>query len=245
MDLEALFTILEGVPRAGPGSDAATREALLRLPKLPPDAKVADFGCGPGRQTLVLAKHLNTQIVAVDLHNPFLERLAKAAAAAGLSDKITPCQADFGNLSFEPHSLDLIWAEGAIYFLGFADGLRRWEPFLKETGFLVATHLTWLTEFPPPEADAYWADEFPGMTSVKGNQQSAAQAGFEVFDHFVMRPQDWLADYYQPLIRRIETLRPHADYELAAMLEDFLEEIEIFKKYHEAFGYVFYFMKKA
>ena len=36
-------------------------------------------------------------------------------------------------------ALDLIWSEGAIYNIGFEQGVRDWRPFLKEGGVLVAS----------------------------------------------------------------------------------------------------------
>ena len=35
MDCEAFFLLYRDLPREGPGSDEATREALRRLPRLP------------------------------------------------------------------------------------------------------------------------------------------------------------------------------------------------------------------
>ena len=54
--LLAIALLHQGLPREGPGDDGCTREALRRLPELRPEAVVLDLGCGPGGQTLVLAK---------------------------------------------------------------------------------------------------------------------------------------------------------------------------------------------
>ncbi|MCT7956183.1 hypothetical protein [Laspinema palackyanum] len=47
-------------------------------------------------------------------------------------DRITIRQADLGALEDPPGSFDLIGSEGAIYLLGFANGLRLWHPLLPE-----------------------------------------------------------------------------------------------------------------
>ncbi|HEX8823356.1 MAG TPA: class I SAM-dependent methyltransferase, partial [Archangium sp.] len=58
---DAFFLLHTDLPREGPGSDDCTREALRRLrPWLPASPRVLDLGCGPGKQTLVLARELGT-----------------------------------------------------------------------------------------------------------------------------------------------------------------------------------------
>ena len=55
-------------------------------------------------------------------------------------------------LAFAPESLDVIWAEGAIYNIGFSRGIREWRPLLKKDGYLVVSEISWLTE-PGTSAD--------------------------------------------------------------------------------------------
>ena len=50
------FELHSGLPREGPGDDSITQRAVELLPALPPDPVVVDAGCGPGGQTLVLAR---------------------------------------------------------------------------------------------------------------------------------------------------------------------------------------------
>jgi hypothetical protein len=38
-----------------------------------------------------------------------------------------------------PGSVDLLWSEGAIYLLGFEDGLRRFRPCLAPGGLAAVT----------------------------------------------------------------------------------------------------------
>jgi hypothetical protein len=62
---------------------------------------------------------------------------------------------------FVEGSFDLIWAEGSIYITGFATGLRRWRPLLKDTGCLAATELSWLKQEASGEAAAFWQKNYP------------------------------------------------------------------------------------
>jgi serine/threonine-protein kinase HipA len=91
---------------------------------------VLDLGCGSGRPSLVLAETLGARVLAIDLHQPLLDRLSARARAQGLADLIEVRCADIGALDLAPGSVDLLWSEGAIYLLGFEVGLTRWRPLL-------------------------------------------------------------------------------------------------------------------
>ena len=76
---EVFFDIYEALPRVGPGNAESTLRALAMVGSLPEGALVLDLGCGPGKQTFDLAGALpNAQVLAVDLHQPFLDRLVPA-----------------------------------------------------------------------------------------------------------------------------------------------------------------------
>lgn len=126
MNLEALFTLFSGLPRQGPGSDRSTLDALRRLPPLPPQATVLDLGCGTGRQTLVLARELRARITAIDIHQPYLDGLARNAAAAGLSDFIRTRCLSMDALDYPPASIDLFSRFSSTY--GYVFYLLRKPP---------------------------------------------------------------------------------------------------------------------
>jgi len=244
VSLDALFLIHADIPQAGPGSDAVTREALRRLGPLPPTPRVLDLGCGPGRQTLVLARELGVPITAVDSHAPFLAYLERAAAEQGLGHLVRTRLADFGALEDAPGSHDLIWSEGAIYILGWAEGLRRWRPLLRPGGFLAASEATWLTEERPAELVAFWREAYPSMGTIASNSEAARSAGYDVLDTIVLPASAWW-EYYRPLQARIESLRERArgDAELAATISETEREIALYARYGSFYGYVFYLMR--
>jgi serine/threonine-protein kinase HipA len=254
MDMEAFFALHCDLPREGPGNDASTREAIRRLPPLGRTAgeqpRILDLGCGPGRQTLVLARELNLPVTAIDVHEPFLDRLRRAARAAGLDHLITARRAGMEALAFPPGSVDLIWAEGSIFVIGFATGLSLWRPILRDGGIIVASELTWLTTSPAAEAAAFWREGYPPMTTVEDNIASAAAIGMEVFDHFVLPRAAWWDDYLGPLEARVAALRQQAGPagplpELAAVLDEADREIDLVRRHGDSFGYVFYLMRKS
>jgi serine/threonine-protein kinase HipA len=249
MDMDAFFKLHSGLPREGPGSDEATREAIRRLRVGPASSRsiqrVLDIGCGPGRQTLVLARELQTPIIAIDFHEPFLEQLRRSARAAGLDHLITPLRAGMESLDLPPGSVDLIWTEGAIYIIGFATGLSLWRLLLREGGIVVASEMTWLTENPPAEVRDFWQQGCPHMTTIEGNIANAAAVGFEAFDHFVLPREAWWDEYLTPLDHRIAELRKTAtEPDLLAVLDEQERETDIVRRYGEHFSYVFYLLRK-
>ncbi|MBN1511221.1 MAG: class I SAM-dependent methyltransferase [Phycisphaerae bacterium] len=234
------------LPREGPGSDAATREAIRRLPRLPDNPVILDLGCGPGRQTLVLARAFGVPVTAVDFHEPFLAQLRASAAEAGLAEQIKTRHQSFDGLTDAPGSVDLIWCEGAIFILGFGEGLRCWRPLLRPGGCLVASEAVWLTDTPSAEVKAFWDSEYPAITNVEGNRKIAEEAGFELVDHFVLPGAAWWDEYLTPLSARGEMLRPQAatDPMLARVLDEMNRELDICRRYGDAFGYVFFILQR-
>ena len=116
-----------GLPREGPGDNESTKKAYQMLEALPKNPRILDIGCGPGMQTIELAKLSNGRIDALDNHQPFLEQLKRRAEEEGLSEKINAVNGDMFALEYDENSFDLIWCEGAIFVIGFEKGLREWK----------------------------------------------------------------------------------------------------------------------
>src|ERR1700733_12042524 len=87
------WEIHSGLPREGPGDNQSTRKAFAALPKLAEAPFILDVACGPGMQTIELATLCKGDIVAVDLHQEFLDELDDRATAANLSERITTVNA--------------------------------------------------------------------------------------------------------------------------------------------------------
>jgi serine/threonine-protein kinase HipA len=241
---ETFFRLFEGLPRQGPGSDACTREALRRLPELPAAPRVLDLGCGSGRSTLVLAHALRTEVIAVDNHQPFLDQLRDSARERRLADLIDIRCADMAAPGLPQGSIDLLWSEGAIYLLGFEEGLRLWRPLLRPGGCLAASECSWLCAEPPAEAAAFFRDGYPGMAGIRENVARARAAGFDPIDHFTLPPEAWWDEYYTPLEQRMACLAPTADSDLVAVIDETRREVKLFRSYGDSYGYVFYLLRR-
>ena len=241
---KAFFKLFDNLPRQGPGSVEVTLEALSKLPPLPESPRVLDIGCGTGGQTLVLAGRLGVHVTAIDLYEPNLRKLDSAAWDRGLGDLITTRQADMNDLGYAPDSIDLIWSEGAIYNIGFGDGLRKWRPMLKPGGLVAASELSWLTDDPPKEVSDYLRAEYPGIGTIDSNIEAATAAGFEVFDYFALPREAWWDDFYTPLLERIARFKPGADDEMSAVIEMTEKEIDMHRRFSDFYGYIFFLMKR-
>src|SRR5271166_2717885 len=223
--------LTEGLPRQAPGSSAATLRALGLARGLPPRPRILDVGCGPGAQTIELARATKGWIVAVDIHQRFLDELIERADDAGVLPQITTVNTSMFDMDFDDASFDLIWSEGAIYIEGFASGLAAWKRFLKPGGSLAVSELTWLVPDPPAEAAEYWARGYPGMGTIERNCQIVAETGYVSMDGFVLPVHDWWNNYDGPAERSVEELREKYadDPGVLATLDETQREHDLFR----------------
>jgi len=232
--------------RQGPGGSAETKRAIKSagLNKSEP-LRIADIGCGTGSSTLVLAQELNAEIIAVDLFPEFLEVLESRAQKAGLSN-ITTNSASMDDLTFEPEALDVIWSEGAIYNIGFKNGISLWKRFLKPGGVLAVTEITWLTDDRPKEINDYWSSEYPEIATSAQKIKVLEQEGFKLLDYFPLPTRCWTENYYKPLQDRFASFlgkQGRSDKALQ-LIEMEKKEIELYEKFKDYYSYGFYIASK-
>src|SRR5262249_37354721 len=153
---------------------------------------------GPGRASMILAQTLKQKIVCVDLQQSFLDQLHGDATKRGLGHLIETRCANMSALPDQERSIDLIWAEGSIYTIGFDAGLKAWHPLLSETGIVACSELSWLVADPSAEPASHWKADYPGMRSVAQNLMSAEQLGYACIDHFTLPESCWWDEYYNP-----------------------------------------------
>ncbi len=240
--LELLFALYDGVVRRGPGSEASTRKALAMLPDLPEEPQIVEFGCGAGAATLTLARATGGHVTAVDIHQPGLDQLHARADQRGLADRITTLCADMADPPLEDDAYDLVWAEGAIYLVGFEAGLRRWRRLLRRGGYLALTELSWLHPNPPEHLVAHWAEQYPGIATIDRCLELLSQCGYQPLAHFALPPEDWSESFYGPLRQRIEDfLAEHpGDEDAIALVESERREMGLWEEHRDDYGYVFY-----
>ena len=243
--MNIFYEIHKDIPREGPGDNESTRKAFSMLTDLPKRVNILDIGCGPGMQTIELAKLIDGQIIALDAHEPFLKDLNSAAVKAGVSGKIETVIGTMFSLNYKEESFDLIWSEGAIFIIGFKEGLDYWKRYVKKGGYVVVSELSWISDNPPEEAVQFWHKDYPAMKSREENIKVIKDLGYKLIDDFVIPDSAWMDNYYLPVEKRVSMLKEiyKDDEEAQSQLEGNLLEIDMFRKYSEYYGYVFYIMQ--
>jgi ubiquinone/menaquinone biosynthesis C-methylase UbiE len=239
------WEIHSGLPREGPGDDASTRKAFAMAPELPARPRILDVACGPGMQTLALARASDGAIIALDTHRPFLAEVARRAAAAGLAERIAIVNATMRAMPFADGRFDLIWCEGAIYVMGFREGLAAWRRLLTPAGCVAVTEPCWLAAEIPEVVKAHWA-EYPAMTTIAACRRVIAACGYAHLGDFVLPDSAWWDDYYDPKARRLTMLREKYahDAQALAAIERSERELDVHRAYSHLYGYVFFVMQR-
>lgn len=247
VDFSLLVDFHEDGERQGPGSTDDTLRALnLTGLNLNSALRIADIGCGTGAHTLTLARHTRGKITALDLFPEFLEKLNNQALAVGFNERIQTVRGSMDNLSFEKESLDLIWSEGAIYNMGFEKGVKYWHQFLKPGGCLAVSEITWITGSRPAEIEEFWQKDYPEIGMAGEKIRILEENGYSLRAYFILSPESWLKQYYEPMEQRFEQfLERHAHSEAArAIVEENQSEIELYKRFQEYYSYGFYVARK-
>ena len=266
------FEAFDGLKRLAPGSEDSTAAALDLYGGEP--KRILDMGCGTGASTLVLAKRFpGAEIVALDKHAPYLRQLNEDAKASGVEQRIRCMHMAMEECwrFFDPESFDLIWAEGSIYIVGFAQGLKEWKRLLKMGGCMAVSELTWLSPHPSEESRDFWAAAYPEMTGISDHLSKIRDAGYQVLGHRILPPQDWLHEYYGPLEANLKLMTekyggadPEGEARLAgrasvwtspetaeteqAMVMETVDvlrgEMDVYARNRKDYSYVFYVMRK-
>ncbi len=149
-------------------------------------------------------------------------------------------------MDFEDQTFDMIWSEGAIYFMGFANGLQRCYQLLKPHGYLAVTEVVFLAPDPPTPLVEYWQDEYPAIQDIQANLDIIESQGFGLIDHFTLPQDAWMDAFYTPMgdaLSRLES--KYRDNQSALkVFEGARSEIDIYKKYCDHFGCQFFVMQK-
>jgi len=229
--------------KLSPGDDSLTLYILRSLPEHHFEV-VVDAGCGAGRQTIVLASELRTPIQAVDSYQPFLNRLKRQAKEKGVAHLVCTHCMDMKDISSVFPNIDLLWAEGAAYNIGFTNALTTWAKAIRPNGFAVVSELCWLHEQIPDAVAEFFRSGYPDMQSVPQNIAMAEKAGYKIFNTYTLPKDAWVKDYYDALEPRAKSLVNHSDVAVKEFAVETLKEIETFRISEDSYGYVFFVLQR-
>ena len=243
--LELLLEAHIGLERQGPGSPETIEQALKFLGELEKIKNIADLGCGTGGQTIQLAQHLNGNIIGLDMFGNFVDELNKKAKIKNLDNRVKGITGNMENLPFEEHYFDLIWSEGAIDNIGFQKGLNHWHKFLKKGGFIAVTCPSWLTKEHPSVVEKFWSDAGSHLDTVDKNIEIMQNCNYQFIAAFTLSENCWTDNYFYPREKSIQNLIEK--YDNCDTVREYAEmnkrEVELYLKYKQHYGYVFYIGK--
>jgi len=241
--INEFFTELE---RQGPGSTEETIKALGFIGNLSDKTKIADLGCGTGAQTIVLAQNTEATITALDLYAGSIDKLNATIEKLGLQNRVKGVVGSMDNLPFQNDEFDIIWSEGAIANIGFEKGLNYWRRFLKKDGYIAVTYESWFTDNRPAEIEEWWLSAVPEMATIGYNISIMQKTGYIPVAAFILPESCWIDNYFIPQkARQEEFLKKHAGNKTVENMIAFLRrEADLYSKYKQYYGYVFYIGKK-
>jgi len=189
--------------------------AFAYVPKTE-ELKILDIGCGTGVPTIWLSENYGGIITAIDTDGNALEYLHTKIIDKKFENQITTCNISFFDLKTEPHSFDIILAEGFLNIVGFKECFVGVIALLKEGGYFVIH-------------DEYKDHEIK-CDFIRENDFYLA--GTLLLDESV-----WWNDYYKQLEEGIESLDVIQKKDL---FKAELNEIELYKKDPSLFRSIYY-----
>jgi len=245
-DLNLICEYYASVERQGPGSPEITTKAMSFIENLSKSSNIVDIGCGTGGQTMVLAKNTPGKITGIDLFPTFIDLFNENAAKLNFQDRVKGRVASMDKLPFQNEEFDVIWSEGAIYNIGFERGLKEWRKFLKFGGYIAVSEASWFTDERPKEIDDFWMDAYPGIDTIPNKVEQMQKAGYIPVASFILPENCWTEHFYAPQVLAQEVfLKKHSgDKTAGEFIANQRHETQLYSKYKEYYGYVFYIGKK-
>ncbi len=182
--------------------------------------KILDIGCGTGVPTIWLSENYGGIITAIDTDGNALEYLHAKIIDKKLENQITTCNISFFDLKTEPHSFDIILAEGFLNIVGFKEGFVGVMALLKEGGYFVIH-------------DEYKDHEMK-CDFIRDND--CALAGTLFLDESV-----WWNDYYRQLKTEIGSNNAK---QIKELFKAELNEIAFYRKDPSQFRSIYYVVRK-
>jgi hypothetical protein len=151
------------------------------------------------------------------------------------------------DMTFAPGTFDVVWSEGALYLMGFINGLKACRTLLRSGGYIAATEVVWLRDDPPDDLRAFWDKEYPDLKTIDANLELIAGLGLDVVGHFVLPQSAWTENLYAPLMERISVLenKYEGNTEALELLRPLRDEVAMYERYKDYYGYCFFVLRRT
>ena len=245
-DFNLICEYFSSIDRQGPGSPEITIKALSFIGNLTNESHIADIGCGTGGQTIVLAQGTPGHITGIDLFPVFIDTFNYNARKLNLYDRMKGVIGSMDKLPFLNDELDLIWSEGAIYNIGFERGLNEWRKFLKTGGYVAVSEVSWFTEKRPVEIDEFWQDAYPEIDTIPNKVAKIQETGYIPVATFILPENCWTEHFYAPQVIAQEAFlkKYSGNKTVEELVANQRHEAQLYYKYKDYYGYVFYIGRK-
>ena len=244
-DFEIIRQIHKDMPRQGAGRNKYTQKAYEMIPPIV-KPRILDIGCGPGMQTIKLAKMSEGEVIGIDIFEQYLDQLRESIRKENLEDRVNAENMSMTEITYPEKYFDIIWAEGSIFIIGFEKGLLEWKKYLKGNGFIAIHDMAYIKDNPPKDLEDFWQSTYPEIKTFNEHIEIIEKSGYKVLGYFPLPDDAWWEFYYNPLQKRLPGLKQKfKDNPKGLEYIDFTEvEIEMHKKYNKWYASVFYIMQK-
>lgn len=153
-------------------------QRLLAMCHLVPGQTVLVLGCGTGYTACHLARHVQAQVVAVDIGPRSVAEARKRVTGAGLGERVTVVRGDAHWLAHSDRVFDAVIAESVLAFCDAATVAAETRRVLRPGGAFGINELTLLK--PPPDELLVLLQDTLGMRPFQEQEWRAvlADAGF-------------------------------------------------------------------
>lgn len=265
LDISVVIEFFRQMERQGPGSDEVTLRAFsiieerIKEDGSSPETiyRIADMGCGTGGQSMTLARKPSVHVTAFDIFPGMIETLNRRVVERGLQERVRGVVASMdnipseeipsGNLADCQRGFDIIWSEGSIYHIGFENGLKLWREYLRDGGYVAVSEMVWLTQERPLEFEKYLSDNVPEISLPSVKMGLIESAGYTPVASFLLPWSCWSETYLRPMETLFDKFLDSQNQSAGAIefVKRQREEIFMFEKYREYFGYIFFIARKV
>jgi SAM-dependent methyltransferase len=209
---------------------------------LPAHPRVVDLGCGPGGGSADLADLTGGRVTAFDFHLPFVQQQAAAARAAGLSHRLDPVCADMRAAPFAPGTFDLVWSEGALYSIGFREGLALCARLARPGAYVAVSEAVWTVPDPPVDVFQWWTAQYADIAPVAEKAAIVSSLGIDIVGHFTLPAGAWRDRLYVPLKASLDRFRQAWALDAVGLevIAEFDTEIEMYERWGHTYSYEFF-----